>query len=50
MAAIEGKSVKVKGEIETVQSHINLNTNRLRTAEQDIHKFKEDIIKIDRES
>lgn len=49
MMAIEGKSNKIRAELETFQNHINLNSNKVRQAEDDILNRRRAIEQIDLE-
>jgi hypothetical protein len=44
MLVIEGKSVKIRAEIETVLNQMNLCENKRKAAESDIEKFKEELV------
>lgn len=49
MAQIEGKSQKIKGEIETIRNHVNLNLNKVKVASDDIERLRATIILIEAE-
>ena len=41
MIAIEGKSQKIRGEIEVIRNHINLNQNKVKIAQEDIDRLRQ---------
>ena len=49
MSAIEGKAAKIRGEIEAVRNHINLNLNKVKAAQEDIDRLKASIQQIEEE-
>ncbi len=49
MAAIEGKSQKIRGEIEAIHNHRVLNENKLKFTQEEINRLKAVIAQIDGE-
>ena len=49
MIAIEGKSQKIRGEIEVIRNHINLNQNKVKIAQEDIDRLRQHNAQIEQE-